>query len=181
MDFAAWLTIWLARHPLQGPPKHFDRAGYIADVMAKIRARELPVLSPAHRRLPWPRLVLAVATASAGLAVALHVSRSTGGRLAQQITHDSRLLASLDETAVEPLSGSRDEIETLTEDMQTDDALVLAESTPSDEQWIARTQQLLDQLDEGGGAADSLPADPSDQDWLNELEWLDERDLVTTS
>ena len=58
------------------------------------------------------------------------------------------------------------------------DAARLAESPPGDDEWIQQTMQLLEQLDQdvpGDDAAGS--ASSSEEEWLKELEMLDEQDL----
>ena len=57
--------------------------------------------------------------------------------------------------------------------------LMLAESMPSDETWIKETAQLLDQLDEESSKADAHAT--SDEEWLKELQTLDEHDLGSNS
>lgn len=54
---------------------------------------------------------------------------------------------------------------------QTAQVVELAESTPSDDQWIEETVQLLDQLDED--VPQEAGSEPSDQDLLEELEQLE--------
>lgn len=69
MDFATWFKSWLARHPLKTPSDDVQ-AGYTAQVMARIRARQP---DPAPRWLAWPSLSLGAALAAA--AVLLVVGR----------------------------------------------------------------------------------------------------------
>ena len=59
--------------------------------------------------------------------------------------------------------------------------LTLAESPEGDDQWIEETIQLLDQLDENDDLSQDAPGEVSDEDWLNELEMLDETDLASSS
>jgi hypothetical protein len=55
---------------------------------------------------------------------------------------------------------------------------VVAEAPPDGEEWIAQTLELLQQLDE------ELPEDPaeapSDQDWIKELQMLDDEELASS-
>ena len=62
------------------------------------------------------------------------------------------------------------------------DSALLAESPPSDDAWIQQTMQLLDQLDQDAPSDDAAgSASKSDEDWLNELETLDEQDLNSST
>jgi len=60
---------------------------------------------------------------------------------------------------------------------------LLAESAPTEERWLDQTLDLIDQLNEGGAEADSDDASEglSDDDWLNELELLDQAELSASS
>ena len=58
-------------------------------------------------------------------------------------------------------------------------ALRLAESMPSDEQWVQETTQLLDQLGEEPMNDDANAT--SDEEWLRELQAFDEGDLGASS
>lgn len=57
---------------------------------------------------------------------------------------------------------------------------VLAESTESGDAWIQQTMQLLDQLEQDSASNDAATTQ-SDEEWLNELETLDEADLNSSS
>lgn len=59
------------------------------------------------------------------------------------------------------------------------DAAVLAESPESDNAWIQETLQLLDQLEESVDEDADNPA--SEEEWLQELETLDQADLAASS
>ena len=61
-------------------------------------------------------------------------------------------------------------------------AAVLAESDTQDETWVQQTMQLLDQLeDESDPTAGNTTTPQSDEEWLKELETLDEADLAASS
>jgi len=99
-------------------------------------------------------------------------------QLATEITRDSQLLAALDDTGLEPL-GATDEVEALTEDVELLDLMTLAESPPSDADWIEQTLQLLEEIDED--APEETTGDTDEEDWLNELQLLDETELTASS
>lgn len=195
MEFTAWFRQWVSGHPLKEPPA-FDRARYIAEVMERVKAlgEPTPALRPAGRWWAWPRLALATAAVAAALLVVARVqspgpgpgpvpASMTGGAgtpLAQEISDDAQVLAALDEPL--PLaSGATDDAEELAQELAAMDmdALLLAEAPPSDDAWIEQTLTLLEQLEEDlpEGAAD----DPSGDEWLDELQWLDEHDLAASS
>ena len=147
MDFSNWFSQWLKRHPLKEPPGH-DRERYTAGVMARITSAEHPAASraPIIRWLPWPtRLVLAFATAVAGVAVAIGVWHRTALQVA-----DSP--ASTRQQVVLAESPSSDE-EWINETLQLLDRL--GEALPvgsadqlDDESWMEELK-LLDQQEEG--------------------------------
>ena len=182
------LLSWLKRHPLNGPTG-IDRAHYTAEVMAKVKALAQPVPAPAPVRvwLPWPpayrpsgagrRLALTLATVAAGIAIVLGATRYQTSQLAQQITRESQLLAALDEPELEPLA--TDQVEAVADEMETMDTLQLAESLPSDDEWVEQTFQLLDELDEA--APEDAASGASEDEWLQELEQVDESELAANS
>ena len=184
MDFEAWFQRWLTRHPLKESTER-DRASYTAEVMTIVKA-----LAPAptesmvkgwRRQVVWgwPRLALVAATALAGLAfVVFATTRHSGGRLAREIGRETQLLAALEGEGMAPLNGN--DVEALTHDLETADTLLLAESPPRDEQWIEQTLQLLDELDEEV-PVDASGGDSSEQDWIQELEVLDEGEPSASS
>ena len=183
MDFSTWLTQWLARHPLREPTAP-DRAGYIAEVMARVHTLTQPALhqsgaGPARRWLSWPgRLALAFATAAAGIVLVIGLRQAVGRQLAETITRESQMLAALDEEAFDQRLGG---VESLAEELEAGDTIVLAEAEPSDDEaWVEQTLQVLDQLD------DTLPDDRvdapgTDESWLDELERLDQEELAARS
>ena len=68
--------------------------------------------------------------------------------------------------------------EVLAQDLETADAFMLAEDPAADEQWLEETLRILEELDEElpEGELDEW----SDEDWLDELELLDD-DLFASS
>ena len=96
--------------------------------------------------------------------------------LAQDIEQELSLLASVDESAaLEPL----DETE-LAEELQALDILVLAEAQPADETWIQETLLLLEEFDQDGSET-SGGSDTGKEDWLQDLELLDELEMSASS
>ena len=180
MDFTAWLTRWLTRHPLK-EPTGIERARYTAEVMTKIQAVEQPSLVPVRHGFPWLRLALVVATAAAGVAVVIVTTRPSSQRLTEQVSRESQLLATF-ESDSELLTADHHDAEALAQEMETMDTVVLAESQPGDNRWIEQTVQLLEQLNQ------DMPADTSSEggsvtgtDWIEELKQLDENDLSSSS
>ena len=172
------LLSWLTRHPLKGPTG-IDRAQYTAEVMAKVKALAQPAPAPAPVRvwLPWPRLALTLATVAAGVALVIGTRHYQTQQLAQQIASESQLLAALDEPEHEPLAA--DQVEAVADELETMDTLQLAESLPSDDEWVEQTLQLLDELDED--VPENAASDASQDEWLQELEQVDESDLAANS
>ena len=143
-----------------------NRSLYTEEVMAKVRALSPAAVrasehSPSRFWLPWPRLALVALTAAAGIALVFGSIRSSTNQLAEQTTHEAQLLAAV---------GAFDE--------EAADEMLLAESPSSDEQWLDETVQLLEQVDESD--SDS-PESSSSNDWLDELELLDETELSASS
>ena len=152
MDFTAWLTSWLARHPLQAPDA-LDRARYTAQVMQKL-TDEMPRPFPAARWFSWPSVAMVFATTAAGVLIVLAVGHRADRQLAQ----------------LTPASPPAHETR----------ALMLAESVPtSDETWVQDTAQLLEQLDEDASHDDANAT--SDEEWLKDLQALDDGDLGANS
>jgi len=181
MDLPTWFRRWLSTHPLKEPPAH-GRSAYTADVMAKVKAlgRPAPSLAPVRIMFPWPRLALAMATAAVGVTVVFVALHAQTSYLAQQITRDAHVLAELDEPGSEPAPDG--DVEALADELQMTDTFLLAESLPSDEQWVEQTLQLLEEA--GDDAAEDAPGDAShnsEDEWLQELQQLDESDLSASS
>ena len=148
MDLQRWLIDWLSQHPLQRPPSD-DRARYTREVMARVRLAASPGRAPARWPLwlLWPRLGLTLAAAAAGVLLAAGTLRLTALRQAQ---------------APAPEEGT----------------YRLAESPDAGEdQWLADTMQLLEQLDEEIEAAEG---EPDDDNALKELQLLDETELAAS-
>ena len=168
MDVMMWLQTWLKRHPLK-EPADLDDARYTAEVMDRINTS--PHLSPAAFRLDgiwwwlsWPRLALSVASAAVAVALAVGLRHGASGRLAERLEHEAAVVASLEGESPEPFGA--DGAERLADEVDTMDALILlAESVPSDSEWIERTAQLLHQLDEDV-PGESLESSPDDLPWL---------------
>ena len=173
MDFSTWIRTWLTRHPLKELMGH-DPARYTAEVMEKVKAVGQPVPTPSmlvREWFSWPRVGLAVATVAAGLGLMIITSHHAEVQLAEKIVQESSMLAELDEPSFVPVANG--DADALAQEMETADTVMLAESIPSDEQWLDQTLSLLDQLDED----DANPADSSDsseEEWLNELQLLDD-------
>lgn len=55
----------------------------------------------------------------------------------------------------------------------------VAESPATDDQWVEETLQLLDEFDED--VSSETAGNGSDEEWLDELELLDETDRATSS
>ena len=175
MTFAAWLKPWMAQHPLRESSDR-DRSRYTAQVMARVKApAHAPQESPWHQLVwGWPRLVLATAAVAAGVLLVVGVRTASRTELAKEISSESELLAALDEPA--PLANG----DALEADLQEQDLMVLAEAQPSDQQWIDQTLQLLDQLDEDTQDDNTdASANPNGEEWLKDLQTLDEEDLST--
>ena len=181
MDLATWFRRWFSTHPLKEPAAH-ERSAYTADVMVKVKAfgRPVPSSAPIRVLFPWPRLALAMATAAVGVAVVVVTVRSQTSHLAQQITNDAEVLAELNEPGSGPAPDG--DAEALTDDLETMDTILLAESLPSDAQWTDQTLQLLDEADDDPSEGlFSDPSDASEDEWLQELQQLDESDLTASS
>jgi hypothetical protein len=153
MEFLTWLRSWLTRHPLKEPAET-ERASYTVEVMTRVRALGSPsVVTPAtvpvRRWSWWPRMAMAMATA-AGLVFAVSTVHQTRRRLAQQ-----------------PQGAAA-----------SHPSAVLAESPVSDEEWIEQTLQLLEELEEET-APETAGDGSNDEEWLDELQWLDESELST--
>lgn len=184
MDFSTWLVTWLKRHPLN-EPWSLDRDRYTAQVMARVRASaqhpsRAPASIPVFEWFSWPRLAFAGAAVGAAamfwIVGTVHQSQT---QLARAIDRDAQLLTAFDEPLPATDRGSVDE---LAQDLQEADTVMLAESTPSDDQWVEQTIQLLDQLNEEPPDADTTGSSNQNQEeWLNELQTLDESELAQHS
>jgi len=191
MDFSTWLQSWLKRHPLKAPQR-LDQQQYTSEVMARIKAestQQVYRVRSVRSGLSWPRLALTVATVAAGALIALTIFRMTPppqvaeappspAVLAQTVAQEAELLAELEEGKADLLIENGDTLDRALE--TTDTLLLLAEipSQPSDEQWLEETMQLLDQLEEG---VSSGAEEGSNDDWLDDLQLLDDTDLAASS
>ncbi len=185
MDFAAWFGTWLVRHPLKAS-RGVDTSRYTDEVMTKIRALEQPSQAPAlvHVWLPWPRLALIAATAAVGLLIVIGTVHRTQLQLASAIDRDAQVITAVDELVPTAPNGNGATPEDLAQELQTADALILAESVPSDDQWLDQTLQLLQQLDEDVPAeaiSTNGHAAESQDELLKDLQQLDEKDLTANS
>jgi len=188
MDFVTWLRTWLARHPLKAP-EETDHTRFTQDVMARITA-SAPTpsasmsLSRIRLMLGWPRLALIAATAAVGVLIFIGTAHRTQVQLAGAIDRDAQVMTAFDELVPTAPAGNRTTPEDVARELQMTDLLVLAESTPSDDQWLDQTLQVLQQLDEDvpadvtgtGGSASESP-----ENWLNELQQIDETELAANS
>ena len=168
MEFTSWLTNWLRHHPLR-TPTGYERTRYTADVMGRVNTIAHGETAPQHSWWALPRLAFAVAAAAAGVAIAIGTTRAvSSGRLAKQVAHEAQLLAALDEPTPE-LNG---DVGALTEELKLHDTLVLAEAQSDDTSWIEQTMQLLNELDDQA-PADSTESSSSDEEWMNDLQLLE--------
>lgn len=177
MDFATWFRRWLSRHPLKEPPAA-SRAGYTAEVMRRVRALEAPAPMPARPWLAWPRLALVPLAAAAAVLLVVGRLRQPSGPLGGQLAADAEVLTALGQPLL-PDPGSAGDLEELAHELDLADALVLAEAPPGDEEWFEQTFQLLEELDEEPSESPSGTAVPDE--WLDELELLDESEPSTSS
>ena len=177
MDFANWLRAWLKRHPLREPSK-VNPQQYTEEVMTRIRALDQPAPQRAVFSRPWflrPQVALVTAVATAALVlVAVNLSRPPAIQLAEEVDQEIELLAALGEALdVEPLELDG---EALAEALEEADRLMLAEAArTADERWIEETLELLEEFEEEfpTGFLD----DAAEDEWLDELEWLDTQEL----
>lgn len=172
-ELSTWFRNWFRRHPLKEPAA-FDQSRYTAEVMARVRALSLPQTEAARQWVPWPRLALALVTAAVVI-IMVGPARQVDRKLSAEVIRDVQLLSALGEPVGDPLATTQED--GLAEELEAMDTLVLAEASPSDDQWVQQTLKLLDQLNE------EVEEDPgaSDEEWLDELELLDEDEIETTS
>ena len=186
MNFADWLTSWLARHPLK-PPSEEDRVRYTAEVMERVKALAPTPHYSDRSRAPnlvrgwgWPRLGLALAAAAAAFACILGLHAASQHQLAQRAGRDAAVLAALGEPEGEPFTP--DDMDALADDLELSDTLTLAESPSQGEAWLERTLQLLQDVDDESMEDLSGSADPSNPDeWLEDLRDLDESEFAAHS
>lgn len=148
------VTTWLKTWLSRHPlqmPPEPDRARYTADVMARIRALERPAASPAPIRLWAGWPRPALAWASAAAGLLLVIG------------------------VLSIVSGRSTQL------ARHGQQLVLAESPTTDEAWLEETMALFDLLDEEIAAESAGESFDTEEDWLQELQWLDEADLASSS
>lgn len=177
MDLATWLRQWVSAHPLREQSRG-ARAQYTAEVMERIRALGRPALVYRLAWASWPRLALATAVAAAAVFVVVGRVEHPAIPLADQVDRDVQVLAAVAEAdAVMDLAA--DDPETLAQDLEALDTIVLAEAQPAQDQWLEETLWLLQEV------GDDLPPDAagetSEEPWLDELELLDEFELTAAS
>ena len=178
MEFTDWFKRWLRKHPLREPPS-FDRVRYTADVMDRIKDLASSYAEQYENRsfvVSWPRFVFGgLSVALMAVLVVLATASYTSRRLAKEVTREAQVLAGLGE----PVASSESDTEEIALDIQAADNLVLAEATKSDDQWLQETFQLLDQLGEDPKTGNTNES--SDEDWLDELQMLDDNELSSSS
>ena len=183
MEFTAWLREWLGRHPLKEPPE-LDGERFTAEVMSRVNTLSQPSQARGSQgtlhRWPFMRLGFVAAAAAAGIALIVGAIAQSKSQRADHSLHEAQLLAMIEDVdlAIQE-APEADDPEALAEEAEfTDQLTVLAEATPSDQQTIEQTLQLLEQLDEESfeGAVD----DSSDRTLIEELQQLDEQEFSAT-
>jgi len=181
MDFMRWMEAWLKRHPLKEPPASVQ-ARYTEQVMTRVQATHRGAQKASYSlRVFWPRFALAM-TAAAAMLVLVRVTPRPSHSIAQSIAEETDLLAAVtlpeDEMSFAAELFSETDTDGLAEELRTMDLLVVAQDTRSDG-WVEETLQLLDQLEEDFPEEEN--GGSKDEDWLKELEMLDEADLSASS
>ena len=184
MDFTTWLQQWLARHPLKMRDLNAeDRARFTQTVMQRMPA-------PASAATPgWRALLasllrpqLALGMAAAAILAVLLVGRQAPGPAAvaqagPSVEERALIVAALNDPTSDVLAAVDEQA--LADELMAQDALMLAEATPTaDEQWLNQTLELLQQFDED---VSSDGAEASDEEWLQDLQLLDDAELSTRS
>ena len=171
-QFLTWLKDWLARHPLRAPSESMQ-ASYTREVMERIKEEVAP--APVLRWIPRPRLALSFAAVAACFVVWIMVGpRAQTGAVVRHIDEDFEILALMEEPVDLPL-----DYEDLEEEIKSMDVLVItqAREAQSETSWILQMMELMDELEEESGP------DGDDQtldDWLREIEFLDQEDLASS-
>ena len=174
MSFETWLHRWLTRRPLKEPVQ--TKETFTAQVMARVR--ELAHPEPADTRVPLllrllgGRLALAVVTAALIGFVALRL-----------VPHPTTQVAATPASEAAPqrlamLPGAVGAVQPARPDLMR-----LAESpTQDDATWLEGTVELLDALDNDLGDDAAATAEPSsEEDWVNELDSLDQSELASST
>jgi hypothetical protein len=181
MAFLDWLSRWLAHHPIKSPSVS-DRAEFTAGVMARVRAAAKPgnarAASALRLGLPWSRLAVSAALAAAAVAAVGVLQPLRPGSPSAALLQEADMLAELDESAAADLSV--DDVESLAEELEHQDAVILAEAPEDDAAWLTQTLQMLDQLDQEL-PEDATSAPGEEEEWLQELQSLDESELAAPS
>ncbi|MBI3324915.1 MAG: hypothetical protein HYZ92_06505 [Candidatus Omnitrophica bacterium] len=184
--FSSWLSDWLRRHPLKSPSASVHQ-GYVGEVMARIRS-----LAPSASATPQPLWVRQLrqwfsspALAGGLAAVALIVSVGLWLRAVRNPARLARAIetaaGTLEEVQDDDQAGLTEELAPSAQDelagpLRQVDAMVLAEATgDSEREWIDRTFELLDQVEES-----ERDSEDSGQ-WLDELRRLDDAELRGSS
>ena len=174
MSFESWLHRWLTHRPLKEPAQ--TRETFTAQVMARVQ--ELARPEPADTRVPLllrllgGRLALAVVTAALIGFVALRVVPHPAAQVAAKPVSEAapQRLAMLQGAAGPVVQPARPDLMRLAESPAQDDAT-----------WLEGTVELLDALDNDLGD-DAATADPSsEEDWVNELDSLDQSELASNT
>lgn len=134
-----------------------DRERFTEHVMARVReasAEHRPGLQPARAWLAWPRLGMALASSLAGILLVIGLQGRTTGPQSAQVASQQ---PSQDEAPI--------------------GRLVLAESSPSDDQWLEQTLELLEEFDDSSTDATA----GNEEDWLQELQMLDQEEISSSS
>jgi len=179
MDLAAWVRQWLSAHPLKEHSRG-DRARYTAEVMERVRTLGQPATAPrpVARWFAWPQVSLATAAVAAAVFMVVGRMEYPMIPLADQVDHDVQVLAAVAETNV-VMDLAADDLDTLAEDLEALDTLVLAEAQSVEEQWLEETLWLLQEVGDDGPP--DAAGETSEEPWLDELELLDEFELTAAS
>lgn len=170
---------WLAKRSVKLPAEH-DHKQFTETVMARVTSEAAP--HPLRQRSWWSyhlpaQLGLAVASAAVMVLIVGRAERAPDSRLARNVEREIQLLAALNEpAALEPEGLYEDGLAEETRDLDT---FALVEAQSADDQWVDQTLQLLDQLDQDPPQDES--SSPTNDDWIKELDQMDEHDLNSTS
>lgn len=183
MNFNDWVTRQFADRPLK-EPSEADRAAFTGQVMARIKSLAPTPMASSRRSWwllvwGWPRVTTVAVVVAVGVLVAMGVVRQQGVQVVMQPTESPTQLAGTGGDLPDALGLLDVENPTPVDAFEATDDLVLAESSPDDGAWLLETLELLEQLDEA--FPEDYLDDLSDDDWLKELELLDESAFVTSS
>ena len=185
MDFSTWFRAWLWRHPLNAPAT-LSEPQYTTEVMARVRRlASTPSASTAAVTQPlvwgWPRLVLSAMSVAAGVVLTVGLVRHSREQTASGVAQDTEFLAQLGKQPESLLADDPDNLagELEAVDETTIETMTLAESTPDDEAWLEQTLQVLDQMDQDAVPQADTSERSSEDDWIDELQLLDESELAS--